>query len=149
MQLNSKRKRNVPELNTSALPDLIFTVLFFFMIVTYMRQTDVNMNVAIPSGNELQKLQKRYAVTYLYIGYDTDGTILMQLDKEATDITSLANALQKKRSRLPDDEKQYLTVSVKADKKIPAKMIGDVKAVLRKVNVLRISYTATEIIKKP
>ena len=149
MQLNSKRKRNVPELNTSALPDLIFTVLFFFMIVTYMRQTDVNMNVAIPSGNELQKLQKRYAVTYLYIGYDTDGTILMQLDKEATDITSLANALQKKRSRLPDDEKQYLTVSVKADKKIPAKMIGDVKAVLRKANVLRISYTATEIIKKP
>lgn len=149
MQLNSKRKRNVPELNTSALPDLIFTVLFFFMIVTYMRQTDVNMNVAIPSGNELQKLQKRYAVTYLYIGYDTDGTILMQLDKEATDITSLANALQKKRSRLPDDEKQYLTVSVKADKKIPAKVIGDVKAVLRKTNVLRISYTATEIIKKP
>ncbi len=149
MQLNSKRKRNVPELNTSALPDLIFTVLFFFMIVTYMRQTDVNMNVAIPSGNELQKLQKRYAVTYLYIGYDTDGTILMQLDKEATDITSLANALQKKRSRLPDDEKQYLTVSVKADKKIPAKVIGDVKAVLRKANVLRISYTATEIIKKP
>ena len=149
MQLNSKRKRNVPELNTSALPDLIFTVLFFFMIVTYMRQTDVNMNVAIPSGNELQKLQKRYAVTYLYIGYDTDGTILMQLDKEATDITSLANTLQKKRSRLPDDEKQYLTVSVKADKKIPAKVIGDVKAVLRKTNVLRISYTATEIIKKP
>lgn len=149
MQLNSKRKRNVPELNTSALPDLIFTVLFFFMIVTYMRQTDVNMNVATPSGNELQKLQKRYAVTYLYIGYDTDGTILMQLDKEATDITSLANALQKKRSRLPDDEKQYLTVSVKADKKIPAKVIGDVKAVLRKANVLRISYTATEIIKKP
>ena len=149
MQLNSKRKRNVPELNTSALPDLIFTVLFFFMIVTYMRQTDVNMNVAIPSGNELQKLQKRYAVTYLYIGYDTDGTILMQLDKEATDITSLANTLQKKRSRLPDDEKQYLTVSVKADKKIPAKVIGDVKAVLRKANVLRISYTATEIIKKP
>ena len=149
MQLNSKRKRNVPELNTSALPDLIFTVLFFFMIVTYMRQTDVNMNVAIPSGHEVQKLQKRYAVTYLYIGYDTDGTILMQLDKEATDITSLANALQKKRSRLPDDEKQYLTVSVKADKKIPAKVIGDVKAVLRKANVLRISYTATEIIKKP
>ena len=149
MQLNSKRKRNVPELNTSALPDLIFTVLFFFMIVTHMRQTDVNMNVATPSGNELQKLQKRYAVTYLYIGYDTDGTILMQLDKEATDIPSLANALQKKRSRLPDDEKQYLTVSVKADKKIPAKVIGDVKAVLRKANVLRISYTATEIIKKP
>lgn len=149
MQLNRKRKRNVPELNTSALPDLIFTVLFFFMIVTYMRQTDVNMNVATPSGNELQKLQKRYAVTYLYIGYDTDGTILMQLDKEATDITSLANALQKKRSRLPDDEKQYLTVSVKADKKIPAKVIGDVKAFLRKANVLRISYTATEIIKKP
>ena len=149
MQLNSKRKRHVPELNTSALPDLIFTVLFFFMIVTHMRQTDVNMNVVTPSGNELQKLQKRYAVTYLYIGYDTDGKMLMQLDKESVNIANLTTALQEKRSHLPDDEKQYLTVSVKADRKIPAKVIGEVKAALRKANVLRISYTATENIKKP
>ena len=73
----------------------------------------------------------------------------MQLDKESVNVANLTTALQEKRSHLPDDEKQYLTVSVKADRKIPAKVIGEVKAALRKANVLRISYTATENIKKP
>ena len=33
-----RRSYDVPELNTAALPDLIFTVLFFFMIVKYKKQ---------------------------------------------------------------------------------------------------------------
>ena len=32
-KFNKTGKRGMPELNTSSLPDLIFTMLFFFMIV--------------------------------------------------------------------------------------------------------------------
>ena len=35
--------RDVPQLNTASLPDLIFTVLFFFMVVTHMRQTTLRV----------------------------------------------------------------------------------------------------------
>ena len=33
-KFNKTGKREMPELNTSSLPDLIFTMLFFFMIVS-------------------------------------------------------------------------------------------------------------------
>ena len=33
-KFNKTGKREMPALNTSSLPDLIFTLLFFFMIVT-------------------------------------------------------------------------------------------------------------------
>ena len=38
-----RRSREVPGLNTSSLPDLIFSVLFFFMIVTHMRHVTVKV----------------------------------------------------------------------------------------------------------
>ena len=37
-KFNKTGKREMPALNTSSLPDLIFTLLFFFMIVTTMRE---------------------------------------------------------------------------------------------------------------
>ena len=36
-RFNRTGRRTMPTLNTSSLPDLIFTLLFFFMIVTTMR----------------------------------------------------------------------------------------------------------------
>lgn len=46
-------EREVPALNTASLPDLIFTVLFFFMIVTHMRQADLKVQYRVPQGTEL------------------------------------------------------------------------------------------------
>ena len=58
----------MPGLNTSALPDLIFTVLFFFMIVTHMRDVELLVHYDVPQGTEVQKLTHKSAVTYIYVG---------------------------------------------------------------------------------
>ena len=63
-----RRRQDVPALNTASLPDLIFTVLFFFMIVTHMRQVTLKVQYQVPAGTELTKLTKKSAVTYIYIG---------------------------------------------------------------------------------
>lgn len=139
-----KHKRRVPELNTSALPDLIFTVLFFFMIVTHMRQTDVKVKVQTPEGTELQKLQKKYATTYIYIGKDKQGQTQIQLGNDIIPLNALAAAIRKQRSNLPVDEQQYHTVSIKADRDTPLGIIADVKDALREAHSLQISYSATE-----
>ena len=49
-KFRSNGKREMPELNTSSLPDLIFTVLFFFMMVTSMRDVEVKVQVKTPVG---------------------------------------------------------------------------------------------------
>ena len=45
-----KAKREMPEMNTSSLPDLIFTILFFFMIVTTMREVTLKVKFVVPQG---------------------------------------------------------------------------------------------------
>lgn len=61
-----RHKKDVPGLNTASLPDLIFTVLFFFMIVTHIRHDAPKVEYRIPQGTELQKLTKKSATTYIY-----------------------------------------------------------------------------------
>ena len=63
-----RKRRSVPELNTASLPDLIFTVLFFFIIVTHMRQDEVKVRYRVPEGRQLTKMKKKAGVTHVYIG---------------------------------------------------------------------------------
>ena len=64
MSMFKRRKYEVPGLNTASLPDLIFTVLFFFMIVTHMQKVAVKVKYQVPQGTELTRLTKKSA--YLY-----------------------------------------------------------------------------------
>lgn len=139
-----KRQRQVPELNTSALPDLIFTVLFFFMIVTHMRQTDVKVKVETPQGTQLQKVQKKYATSYLYIGKDKSGVTRIQLNNRIVPIDHLADAVRQQKEMIPEDEQQFYTVSIKADRDTPLDIIAAVKDALRDAHALQINYSATE-----
>ena len=68
MTIRQRRQHEVPTLNTSSLPDLIFTVLFFFMVVTHMRTVTLKVSFRVPQGTELTRLTKKTAVSYVYIG---------------------------------------------------------------------------------
>jgi biopolymer transport protein ExbD len=67
-KFNKTGKRGMPELNTSSLPDLIFTMLFFFMIVTTMREVTLKVQFKVPQATELEKLEKKSLVSFIYIG---------------------------------------------------------------------------------
>ena len=62
-KFNKTGKRGMPELNTSSLPDLIFTMLFFFMIVTTMREVTLKVQFRVPQATELEKLEKKSLVS--------------------------------------------------------------------------------------
>lgn len=72
MSMYRHHSHKVPGLNTSSLPDLIFSVLFFFMIVTHMRKANVLVKYKVPAGTELTKLTHRSATTYIYVGKPMD-----------------------------------------------------------------------------
>ena len=75
MSMFKRTRREIPGLNTSSLPDLIFTVLFFFMIVTHMRKVTLKVKYQVPQGTELTRLTKKTAVSYIYIGKPVTGTV--------------------------------------------------------------------------
>lgn len=133
-----RSSHNMPGLNLASMPDLIFTVLFFFMIVTHMRHDDVKVRYQVPAGTEVQKLQQKSAVINIYIG---EGKI--QVNNQLTDVEHLPQLIEAERKKLSEDDAERLTVSLKADKHTPMGIIADVKEALQRSFALRINYIGT------
>jgi len=142
------RRHDVPALNTASLPDLIFTVLFFFMIVTHMRQVTLKVQYQVPAGTELTKLTKKSAVTYIYIGARSEeqgarsGDSFIQMNDKLVSVDEIQDYVIAERNTMSPDDAAAMTVSIKADRMVPVGIITDVKQSLRKANALRINYSA-------
>ena len=168
----NRRLREVPMLNTASLPDLIFTVLFFFMIVTHMRTTTSKVKYALPQGTELKRLVKKSAVTYIYIGRDmpkntretstvaspnTSSAVSpntssassmdvsaykVQLNNRVGTIGEVASFVANEKKRMNPDDQVKMTVSIKADRSTPMYVINAVKRAVRAGGATRINHSA-------
>lgn len=146
-----RKERQVPGLNTSSLPDLIFTVLFFFMIVTHMRDVELKVRYQVPQGTELQKQEHKGAVATIYIGRahqsnqeGDDRQFLIQLNNEIATIDDIKTFIEQERNKMSEEDRSRMTVSIKADKDVPMGLIADVKKALQESYALRINYSASE-----
>ena len=139
----SRRPGGVPSLNMASMPDLIFTVLFFFMIVTHMRSDEVKVRFEVPRGSEVQKLAARQSVVNIYIGRK-DGQWSVQLNGELVSPETIPARIEQLRAKMGPESAERLTVSLRADKQTPMGLVSDVKRALQKVYALRINYSATE-----
>lgn len=138
---------SVPELNMASLPDLIFTVLFFFMIVTHMRDVEMKVKYQAPAGTEVEKQQHKSAVVHIYIGKPLDGSTddyQIQLNDRLATTADIARYIEHERSRMTSEDQECMTVSIKADRDVPMTLINEVKQALRQSYALNISYAATE-----
>ena len=143
-----KEGREMVEMNTSSLPDLIFTILFFFMMVTTMREVTLKVKFVVPQGTELEKLEKKSAVSFIYVGPPTDqlraqmgsGTRIQLNDRyaEPREVMDFVAAERKSMSNETDQ-----VISIKADRSTHMGYITDIKEVLRKSYALKINYSAS------
>ena len=134
-----RSSHEMPGLNLASMPDLIFTVLFFFMIVTHMRHDTVKVRYEVPAGTEVQKLQQKSAVINVYVSASQ-----IQVNSQVTDLDHLAALIEAERKKLSEENAERLTVSLKADKHTPMGVIADVKEALQRSFALRINYSGTE-----
>ena len=145
-----QHKRSVPGLTLAAMPDLIFTVLFFFMIVTHMRQVTPHVRYEVPQGTELSKGGRKAGLIYIFIGkpVDEQGNLLsdetrIQLNDRYVTVGQIAEEINKERALMNEDDRQHLTVSIRADRDTDMGIISDVKTALRQAGALNINYSAT------
>ena len=147
-----RRRHGVPSLNVASMPDLIFTVLFFFMIVTHMRSDEVKVRLEVPAGSEVKKLAGHPAIINIYIGRQgdketrsQDNTWLVQLNGDIVLPKDIPARINEIRSKLSPENAERLTVSLRADRHAPMGLVNDVKQALQKSYALKINYSATEI----
>lgn len=141
---SSARDKGVPSLNMASMPDLIFTVLFFFMIVTHMRSDEVKVRLQVPQGTEVQKLANRPSVVNVYVG-QLDGQWQVQVNGDVVSPEDIIARIEQIRKRMAPENAEHLTISFRADRKAPMRVINQVKRTLQRSYTLRINYSATEI----
>ena len=149
MRLYRNRDHDIPALNTASLPDLIFSILFFFMLVVHMRKATVHVKYQVPTATELSRLYNKSSVQYIYIGRpvnrlgQVDGKdTVVQLNDHLTSIPEIRNYLIRLSAALPPEQRRQLSVSIKADRHVDMGTIMDLKQALREANVLNVNFTA-------
>jgi biopolymer transport protein ExbD len=144
-------KREMPALNTSSLPDIIFMLLFFFMSVTSMKEVSYKVQIQNPEATELTKIEKKSLARYVYIGSPMSeyrekfgSETRIQLDDAFAEVSEVGPYISNEWGAMSENDKKQMTVSIKADKNTQMKVITDVKEELRKVHALKINYAAVE-----
>ena len=148
-KFQKKRGASSPEVSTASLPDIIFMLLFFFMVVTVLRDSELKLNVLTPSATQLTKLQEKSLVNYLYIGkpkekyQETYGTSpRLQLGDKFATVADIPLFLEKHKIKVPEIKRNKITSSLRVDGKVTMGIVQDVKIALRKANQLKVNYSA-------
>ncbi|RMZ51753.1 biopolymer transporter ExbD [Flavobacteriaceae bacterium PRS1] len=148
-KFKKKQDGGVPAINTASLPDIVFMLLFFFMVATVMRDSTLKIENKLPSASEVEKLEKKNLVMYIYVGkpsknykkqYGTEARI--QLNDKFAEVTDIAAFIAAERADKREEERPFLITSLKVDKKANMGIVGDIKQELRKVNALKINYAS-------
>ena len=141
-------KKNTPGISTASLPDIVFMLLFFFMVTTVMRETTIMVQQSLPQASEIQKLEKKSLVSYIYIGspvermQSTFGTkARIQLNDAFATLDDIPQYITSERSARDEKEVPFMTASIKADQNTKMGIVTDVQQELRKANALKINYS--------
>jgi len=138
-------------MNTSALPDIVFMLLFFFMVATVMREVDLKVAVNKPQATEIQKLERKSLVTYIYAGaprqkyQDKFGkSPRIQLNDSFATLDDVQAFVISERETKSEEERPLMTMSIKADRTVKMGLISDIKLQLRKAQALKINYSSLQ-----
>lgn len=144
-------KKETPAISTASLPDIVFMLLFFFMVSTTMREVSLMVANAMPQANETVKLEKKSLVSNIYVGKPTDhyqgayGTEpRIQLNDKFATVAELQAFVASERDARKEEDRNSITNNLKIDRNVTMGIITDIKQELRKANSLRVNYGSTK-----
>jgi len=150
-KFKKKKGGDLPAVNTASLPDIVFMLLFFFMVATVMREDTLMIENRLPSADQIEKLEKKNLVMYIYVGkpssaykaqYGDEARI--QLNDKFAQVSEIQAFIAAERASKREEEIPYLTTSLRVDKEANMGIVGDIKQELRKANALKLNYTTTQ-----
>lgn len=142
-------KKETPAISTASLPDIVFMLLFFFMVTTTIRDVSLLVKIHLPAASELTKLEKKSLVSYIYIGpplpqyvkvYGTEPRI--QLNDQFAKVSDIPDYVLAERAARDEADIPFMVTSLKVDEFTKMQIVGDVKQELRKAAALHINYSS-------
>jgi len=135
-------------ISTAALPDIIFMLLFFFMVTTVLRKSDENLKYKIPTAEQLKRIEQKSLITEISIGIPKNGEQFgkeprIEADGRFMEVKDIVPFIMKEKDKLPAYSRDQIIILLKADEEVPMGIVSDVKQELRKANARRIVFAAT------
>lgn len=143
-----KKEKPQPAISTASLPDIVFMLLFFFMVTTVLREQDILVEQKMPQSTQLQKLQKKTLISYIYIGKPKNtGLYGSEPRVQANDVLvgsdDIVQWVNQERDKLPESDRGLITISMKVDRDVKMGPISDVQTELRNADARRVLYAST------
>ena len=114
-----------------------------------MRETENKVIVKIPEASEVVKLERKDLNSYINIGtpikslqamYGTEARIQLNDSFKTTD--DIRDFIAAERESKSEQDRQFMTTSIRADQDVRMGIITDVKQELRRCSALKIMYSA-------
>ncbi len=144
-------KRKVPSVSTASLPDIVFMLLFFFMTVTTIKNSELLVENTLPLATEVSELDKKDRIIEIFVGKPSEkysGVLgsepKIQLDKKLANVVDVAPYVLEQLSKKPEGIRNLVTVSLKIDESVHVGVVADIKEELQKINVLKVNYAAQQ-----
>ncbi len=154
-KFNNKKGEGSQSLNTASLPDIVFMLLFFFMVVTKIKDKEMLVTVRVPQATEIVKIKNKNVISYIYVGKPMEskqalyGTATrIQLNDAFRDDKYIPTWVEEEKKKKSQELIKLFTVSLKADKEVKMGIVTDVKTRLRKSNALKLIYAVNPGAKK-
>ncbi len=148
-KFRKKGGKELPPISTASLPDIVFMLLFFFMVSTTMREVTYMVKMHLPEATELSKLEKKSLVSYIYVGepieqyQKTFGRApRIQLDDQFADVSDVQDFIIAEREVRSEEERPMMITSLKVDENTGMKIVTEIKQELRKSAALHINYSS-------
>lgn len=144
--------KELPPISTASLPDIIFMLLFFFMVTTVMRETELIVKVKLPQATEVQKLEKKSLVSYIYVGipaktqFGTESRI--QLNDRFATVNDVIAFVESERQARDEADRNLISTSLKVDKDTRMGVVSDIKQELRKASAFKMNYSTLKKTKR-
>ena len=150
-KFKKKKSEGQPAISTASLPDIVFMLLFFFMVVTVMRQNTLMVENKLPFADQVEKLDKKDLVMYIYAGKPSPryqerfgSEARIQLNDKFASVGEVQQFIFAERETKSEELIPYLTTALKVDEETNMGLVSDIKQELRKAEALKINYTTKE-----
>lgn len=139
-------KPTVPGINTGSMSDIIFMFLFFFMVITTIREATLFVKVKVPVASEVQKLERKALVSYIYIGLPTNTSLYgieprIQLNDTYALPSDISEFVMIEKTRRNEADRPLITFSLKVDQDTKMGIVTDVKQELRFASAYKVNYS--------
>lgn len=151
-KFTGKKGNKLAGFSTASMGDIVFILLFFFMVTVTMRDTEVKVRTDVPQASEISKLDRKDLTVYINIGppiasmqrdYGTDTRI--QLNDSFKSVEDIGHFIASFREALSEQDRPYMETALKIDKETRMGIVSEVKEELRRCSALRIMYNALEV----